>query len=259
LGVVPRQQTWNPNPRSRRGPTPAAHGQGPGGRTDRLFHTGLAIASALTVFVGFAPTYYLRGRFGGAPLTPLVRLHGLVFTCWVLLYFAQAVLIARHRSGLHRRLGVAGAGLAVLLVPVGLATTVQAIRRVAAGGPGLPLPWLPIPLGAMPVFAILAAAGILSRRRPETHKRLMLLATISLLDAAVARWPLAVLQAGPVAWFVVTDLFVLAGAGYDLLSRGRIHPAWVWGGLLLLGSQPLRLLAGQTEAWHAFAGWLARL
>jgi hypothetical protein len=162
-----------------------------------------------------------RLAFGGAPLTPLVHLHGLVFTGWIVLYFAQTVLIARHRTALHRRLGVAGAGLAVLLVLVGVTTTVQAIRRVAAGGPGLPLPWLTIPLGAISVFAILSTAGILYRRRPETHKRLMLLATISIIDAAVARWPLAIMQAGPVVWFAVTDLFVLAGAGYDLLSGSR--------------------------------------
>jgi hypothetical protein len=88
--------------------------------------------------------------------------------------------------GLHRRLGVAGAGLAVLLVPVGITTTVQAIRRVAAGGPGLPLALLPIPLGGVLVFATLVAAGILYRRRPETHKRLMLLATINILGAVGA-------------------------------------------------------------------------
>jgi hypothetical protein len=212
----------------------------------------------LTVFLGFAPTYYLKGWFGGPPLTPLVHFHGLVFTCWILLYFAQTVLIARHRIGLHRRLGMAGAGLAVLLVVVGLATTVQAIRRVAAGGPGLPLPLLPIPLGSLAVFAMLATAGMLHRRRPETHRRLMLLATISLVEAAVARWPLAIVQASPVAWFVGTDLFVLAGAGYDLASRRRIHSAYVWGGLFLFISQWLKLLIGHTDTWFAVAGWLAR-
>jgi hypothetical protein len=218
----------------------------------------MSIAIVITVFVGFAPTYYLKGYLGGAPLTPLVHVHGLVFSCWILLYFAQTVLIARHRTGIHRRLGMAGAGLAVLLVLVGLTTTVEVARRVAAGGPGLPPSFLPIPFGNMPVFAILATAGILNRRRPETHKRRLLLATISLLDAAIARWPFALLKARPVAWFVATDLFVLAGVCYDLVSRRRIHPAYVWGGLLLLISQPLRSTVGHTDAWIAFTGWLVR-
>jgi hypothetical protein len=58
----------------------------------------VAITITLAVFVGFAPTYYLKGYFGGAPLTPLVHVYGLVFTGWVLLFFAQTALIARGRA-----------------------------------------------------------------------------------------------------------------------------------------------------------------
>ena len=228
------------------------------GPRDRLFYTGMALAILLTVFVGFAPTYYLKGYFDGLPLTPLVQVHGLVFTGWVVLYFAQTVLIARRRIGLHRRLGMAGAVLAVLMVVVGVATTVAAARRVAAGGAGLPLPFLTLPFGDILVFAILVTAGILYRRRPETHKRLMLVATISLLTAAIARWPFTLMETGPIASFVVTDFLVLTGIGYDLWSRRRIHPAYVWGGLLLLISQPIKLAIGHTEAWLTFVGWLVR-
>jgi hypothetical protein len=240
------------------GATTAAVGQGAVGRNDRPFYTGMSAAIILTVFVGFAPTYYLKGFFGAAPLAPLVHVHGLVFTCWILLFFAQTVLIARHRTGPHRRLGVAGAGLAALVVVVGLTTTVAVARRVATGGAGRPLSFLAVPFGDMLVFAVLAAAGILYRRRPETHKRLLLVATIGLLDAAFARWPFAIMKAGPVAWFVVTDLFVLAGVCYDLVSRRHVHPANVWGGLLLLISQPIRLAVGHTDTWLALVGRLVR-
>jgi hypothetical protein len=133
----------------------------------------------------------------------------------------------------------------------------SARRNVAAGGANT-LAFLAIPLTDMLVFAILATAGILYRRRPETHKRLMLVATIGLLSAAVARWPLAFMQRGPVAFFLVTDLFLLAGIGYDLASRRRIHPAYVWRGLLLLISQPVRLAINHTDAWQAFARSLVR-
>src|SRR5262249_31657957 len=90
--------------RSKRGAMTAAVVHGSVGRNHRLFYTGMSIAIILTVFVGFAPTYYLKGYFGGAPLTPLVQVHGLVFTCWILLFFTQTALIARHRIGIHRRL-----------------------------------------------------------------------------------------------------------------------------------------------------------
>jgi hypothetical protein len=228
------------------------------GRNDRLFYTGMSIASIITVFVGFAPTYYLKGYFGAAPLAPLVHLHGLVFTSWILLFFAQTVLIASHQIGIHRRLGVAGAGLAALLVLVGLTTAVAFARHtVATGGAGT-LAFLAIPFGDMLVFAILASAGIFYRRRPETHKRLMLVATISILGAAISRWPFAILQTGPVPFFVVTDIFILAGVCYDLVSRRRIHSAYVWGGLLLLISQPVRLAVGHTDTWLALMGRLVQ-
>jgi len=230
----------------------------PVGQYDRLFYTGMSIAIAITVFVGFAPSYYLKDYFGRPPLPPLVHVHGLVFTSWIVLFFVQTVLIASHRVSVHRRLGLAGAGLAALLVMVGLATAVGSARRnVAIGGTGA-LAFLATPFGDMLVFALLATAGILYRRRPDTHKRLMLLATIGLLTAAISRWPLAIMQRGPVAFFLVTDLFVVAGVGYDLASRRRIHPAYVWGGLLLVMSQPVRLAISHTDAWLAFANKLVR-
>jgi hypothetical protein len=74
----------------------AAVGREAGGRNDRLFAAGISIAIILTVVVGFAPTHYLKGYFGGAPLTPLVHMHGLVFTFWggLLLLISQAVRLA---------------------------------------------------------------------------------------------------------------------------------------------------------------------
>jgi hypothetical protein len=96
------------------------------------------------------------------------------------------------------------------------------------------------------------------RRDPQSHKRLMLLATINLLTAAIARWP-GVLQAGPLAFFGLTDLFIVALAVWDFRTRGRLHPVTLWGGLALIVSQPLRLVASGTEAWLAFARWATGL
>jgi uncharacterized membrane protein YozB (DUF420 family) len=227
-------------------------------RHDRLFYASMSLASIVAVFVGFAPTYYLKSYFRAAPLTPLVHLHGLVFTGWILLFLTQTVLVARHRTDLHRRLGVAGAGLAVLLVVIGVTTATVSARRGFAGGSLEALTFLATPFGDRWCFLILAAAGLLYRRRPEAHKRLMLLATLSILDAAVARWPLAIIRTVPIAFFVITDVFMLAGPIYDLASRRRVHPAYIWGVLLVLISQPVRLLVARTDAWHSFASALVR-
>jgi hypothetical protein len=233
-------------------------------RHDRLFYGGMAAALALTVFAGFAPTYYLRffgggpgTTFTGGPFTVLVHVHGALFTAWVLLVIVQTALVASHRVAVHRRLGVAGAALAAAMLAVG---TLLAIATAARGSapPGMdPLAFLVVPLFDMLLFAIFVTAALARRRDKETHKRLMLLAYVSIIVAAVGRLP-GVLPLGPLAFFGIALLFVAAGVLYDLLSRGRVHKAYLWGGALIVLSVPARLLLSQTEAWRTVAGLLAR-
>lgn len=224
-------------------------------RSDRLFYTSMAAAIALTVFAGFARTYYLKGYFASPALPPLRHFHGLIFTSWVLLFICQTALVAARRTDIHRRLGIAGAILAATMIVVGVVTAIDAARR-GSSPPGIdPLAFLIVPIFDMVVFGILVGAAVWMRRRTETHKRLMLAGTISLVTAAVARLPGV---AGPIAFFALTDVFLVPGVVYDLRSRGRIHPAYVWGGLLLIASQPLRLALAGTSAWLSLAASLAR-
>lgn len=90
-------------------------------RAERLFLTGIAAVMVLATFVGFAPTYYLGAAFHARPVTPLTHVHGLVFSAWMIFYLAQNGLVFVDRRDLHRWLGNAGAGLAVLVVGVWLA------------------------------------------------------------------------------------------------------------------------------------------
>jgi len=87
---------------------------------------------------------------------------------------------------------------------------------------------------------------------------LMLLATVNLVTAAIARWP-GVLPLGPLAFFGLTDLFIVALAIWDFRTRGRLHPVTLWGGLLIIVSQPLRLVVSGTAGWLAFARWATGL
>ncbi len=235
----------------------AARVLAPRERSERWFFGGMGVAAALTVFAGFAPTYYLKDVLGGPPLTPLQHLHGFLFSCWILFFIAQTSLIAVNRIDVHRRLGVAGALLAAAMLVVGAAASLAMVRR-GIPPPGVPsaLEFLVVPLGDLLLFATFVGLGLYYRQRPDTHKRLMLLATIDLLGAAIARLPL-VMGTGPLVFFGLTDLFIAAGWVYDLKARGRVHPAFLWGGLLLVASQPLRLVIARTDAWLAFAGWLA--
>jgi hypothetical protein len=214
----------------------------------------MSLAFALSVFIGFAPTYFLKGYFGGPSLTPLVHFHGLVFSGWILLLVIQTALVAGRRVDLHRRLGVVGVVLAAMIPIVALTAAIASARRNFAANPVEALTFLVLPFGDVLVFLTLAGAAFYYRRRPETHKRLMLLATIGILDAAVARWPLEVIQTSSFAFFVVTDLFLLPGVIYDLAARRRVHRAYVWGGLLILISQPVRMAIAETNLWLAFTG-----
>jgi uncharacterized membrane protein YozB (DUF420 family) len=225
---------------------------------DRWFFSGMAVAALLTVLTGFAPTYYLRGAFGSPPLSTLVHFHGILFTSWMLLFLTQTSLIAAGRAHVHRRLGVAGGVLAVLMLVVGYLTAVEAARRgVTPPGGRPPLVFLSVPIGTLVVFAILVGSGLYNRRRSDTHKRLMLLATIALLTPAIARMRF-IGEGGPPVAITGTCLFVVACLIYDRAAHGRVHPAFLWGGLFVMLSLPFRFAIGRTGTWLSFAEWLTR-
>jgi hypothetical protein len=225
---------------------------------DHRFFTGMAVVTALTTVVGFAPTYYFRGFTAEPPLTTLVHVHGALATSWMLLFLVQTSLVSAGRSDLHRRLGVAGIVIATLFVAVGYSTAIGAARRgvTAPGGPP-PLGFLAIPLGTLLSFAILAAVGISQRRHRDTHKRLMLLATIAMVTPAFARFRWFGPGGPPVA-IGGTCLLVIACLAYDRSTRGRVHPAFLWGGVLLMLSLPARFAMAQSETWLSVARWLTR-
>jgi hypothetical protein len=221
----------------------------------RLFFTGVPIAMTLAVVVGFARTYYLKTAFGTPALSPLYHLHGFLFTLWMAMLIGQPALAAAGRLDLHRRIGVAGGVLAALMVPVALAVSIDLGRRGAAP-PGIPpLSFLIVPLATVVVFPALIGAALWWRLKPEIHKRLMLIGTMELVPAGVARWP-GLETAGPAAFFGIPDLFLVLMLLYDLAARGRPHAATIWGGLFLLASQVLRIVVSGTGPWLGFAGWL---
>lgn len=229
-----------------------------GGR-DRRFYTWVAIAIPLIVLAGFARTYYLKGLFNGPALPgKLVHLHGLVMTLWVVLFIVQVRLVATRRTSVHRKLGVLGGVLAILVLVVGVSTAIAAAARGASPGPP-PLQFLLVPLGDMLVFAILIGTALYFRNRMEIHKRLMLVAAVNLLAPAIARIPLHFIAAGgPLAFFGLTDLCLLICVAYDTVKNRRLHPAFIWSLLLIIALQPLRLMLAGTQIWLQFAAWLVR-
>ena len=226
------------------------------GREHRFF-TGMAVLALLIALVGFAPTYYLRGFTAAPPLTGLVHLHGALATSWLLLFLAQTSTVLAGRTDIHRRLGLAVAAVGGLFVVVGYLTAVEGARQGVAP-PGMTQPgFLAIPLAALVSFAVLAGLGIAWRRRRETHRRLMLLATIAILIPAFARFRWLGIG-GPAVGVAGTCLLVLAFMVWDRRVHGRIHPALLWGGGLLVLSLPARLALARSETWVEIARWLTR-
>lgn len=227
----------------------------PGRRYDNYFFMGMGMLMAVTVFVGFAPSYYLAGMFR-APLPSLiVHVHGAVFTGWILLFITQASLVSAGRVDIHRRLGVVGFFWACLMVIVGVLAATDSLVR--ADRPGRdPLFFYIIPLSDMLVFAPLIFLAYRARRDSATHKRLILVATIDLLIAAIARWPLAFVHRNAGHAGMVSCVFLLLLVAYDLWSTHKVHRATLWASALMIFVYAVRIPIGKTQAWHAFAGWV---
>ena len=230
---------------------------------ERVFYLGITLAMALTAYVGFARSFFLRPLFPTwpSPEEPIFYVHGVVFSAWCVLLVVQASLVTAGRTDLHRRLGLAGALLAVFMVALGVHAALVAARRPSGfvGIPVPPLSFLAVPFFDMLLFGSFVALAVAKRRDTQAHKRWMLLASMNLMTAAIARWPGVISVGSPLLSFPLTDLFLVALAVWDLKSRGRLHPATLWGGAALVVSQPFRLALSGTPAWLAFARWAAGL
>ena len=242
--------------------------------TTRWFYAWMAGACALIAFGGFAPTFWLQlppGTFVGSPL---LYLHGVLFSVWTLFFFMQTTLVASGRLQRHRAWGLLGISLATAMVLVGVALADEALaRRLAAGYGDRARSFHIATISMMVLVAGFICAAIVYVRKPEIHKRLMLLATISVLPPAIARVFYLVnvgMSAGlrpglapprtvesVLAPALIADALILAGMIHDLRTRGRIHPTYVIGGVIMVSMHVLRAPASTTQWWYGVADFLA--
>jgi hypothetical protein len=196
-----------------------------------------------------------------APLPSLlVHIHAVVFLSWVALFAAQISLVATRRVNLHRRTGVFGFVLAVLMVPLGLLTASARLARqlVHPGQDSMAdvLDLYAVSVFGMLMFSVYVCFAYRNRVRPAVHKRLILFATLCLLDAGFDRW--SIFDPYPL-WEVNLICFVplvLATLIYDRWSTGAIQRVTLWSAAFLLTTQQIRHLVSQTEPWAQFAHWV---
>jgi uncharacterized membrane protein SirB2 len=231
-------------------------------RTRSRFYVVMAAAIAITVFVGFAPTFYLRSSFNpDKTLSILLHVHGVALSTWIVLFLVQTILIVQGSPALHRRLGWVMLGLAGSIVLLMGAAIVEQLRRTPAEPPA---PFaLAFGVFDIIVFATLVSIAIRRRNRPDWHKRLMLSATILLIGAAAVRFvafhgvhePLYLL----LSQFCTVILFFIPCFAYDWVTRRKIHRATIVGLALILADQIIQPIVLSWPAWTDFATAIQRL
>jgi hypothetical protein len=221
----------------------------------------MSVIAAIVIVTGFSNTYGPK-VLAGTPVPAIIHVHAAVFASWLVLFVTQTMLVMRGRIRLHQQVGSWGMALAGLMLLVGVMTAVSAARLGHRGIPGVEFPdaegFLLLNLAATVVFTVLVAAAWVYRRKPQIHKRLMLMATVGgLIGPGASRLPLVAGHTPAIGGIVVA--FLLAGPIHDLITRRRIHPAYVAGFLVALAAlPPVAAAAASSQAWHRIAASLIR-
>ena len=236
----------------------------------KYFYFYMALSCAAVAFVGFAPTYWLPMVGRTFKANPIIHIHGLLFFSWTLYFCFQTWLAASGKIARHRSVGLIGVSFATAMTIFGTLATINQMKASAALGlKDEGIAFAIVPLGDIVFFAVVFTLAIAAVRRPESHKRLMLLAGISILDAAVARWFLTFLAPpgppGPPPVIVtippalLTYLLLVVAMVFDWRTTGRPHRIYVVGGLVLVAIKVLSLPFSASPLWHSFAGGILAL
>jgi len=230
--------------------------------SDDLFFSGMAGVALIAVLVGFARTYFLAGLFRAPLPNLLVHIHGAVFTLWIILFITQISLVTAGRVSVHRRVGLLGFVLAIVMIVLGTVTASDSLARHMVQ-PGRDTveevrAFYAVPLGAMFMFSTFVYFGYRNRFQPTVHKRLMWFATMSLLDAGFDRWPVFDPYSLPVVNLICYTPLLLLLIGYDWWSTGNVQRVTIWSTIFMTAVQQIRHPLGHTAAWQSFAAWVAK-
>lgn len=227
------------------------------GVADAPFYVVMGLISTALVFVGFAPSFYLKSVLHGPPpLSALTITHGVVFTAWFLVFLAQAVFISRGQTALHRRLGILSAILFGIVFTLGLSTAFTAARLGhAPPGARSPLSFIALPVISIFAALFLVAFALLARRSADWHKRLMLASLIMITGPGVFRIFIMLGLAPEASNLAMTtaDVLLAAALFHDYLSSKRVHPAnWLAAGAFAIRHVAV-IWAFGSPLWSDFA------
>jgi hypothetical protein len=224
--------------------------------THRVY-IGLGLLIALIAVVGFGPRYFGPLVLGIVDKPAIIHVHAAIFSGWVALFITQIALAATGRIDQHRKLGAIGIYYGFVLIAVGLTTGfIQFAARVDTGKIAQAQTFVLAPFTDMIVFSSFFGAAVAYRRRPEIHKRLMLVATTTLLVAAVARMNFLGYSFVRELRLLIWISPLLIALGYDYYSRRIVHPVYVIGTVTLIVLNQRRFFA-PTDVWHSVTNWMA--
>lgn len=224
--------------------------------SDRLFFGFMVFALYATVYFGFARTYYAAGLIHAPLPAPIIHVHAALMTLWLVLLAVQTALVLARKVAWHRSLGIVGFAVALAMVVIGPIAATNSLRRGTAPHGLDPLTFYIIPISSIALFAVFAFAAWRARRRPADHKRLILIANIAIIDAAVGRWTLPLFVQHPPTQDLIPLVYLLAIVAYDLISQHKVLKSTIWAALLLIVVHVTRVPFAQSHVWHAFATFM---
>ena len=227
---------------------------------ERKFFLGMALWIATTVVTGFGLSIVLGHSSFASPWW--VHVHGLTFMAWTGIYVLQNTLVSAGNLRLHRRLGWIAFGWANWMVVVGIVATCASVATHRVAPFFTPTYFLALDPILVLTFYAFTVAAIVLRQHTDWHRRLMLSGTIYVIGPAWGRMlPMPILGGVRGSWAILAMqqvLYFSVAAGYDLITRGRVHPAYFWGigGSILATSLmwPLSMTPAIIALAHALAG-----
>jgi len=217
-----------------------------GGFWRGYFYFFMSLLIAATAVYGFSHTID-HNLIHRSPLPPFVLyIHAIVFPAWIVFFIVQSTLIRSHKVRLHRRLGWFGVGLAVAIIIVGTLTAIS-MARFEEKDPFNSAAFLIVQVMDLSSFAVPFALAIYWRKRPEFHRRLVLIASCALLDAAFGRFPALPLVFSPAG----VDALICLGVIRDLIVDRRVHKVYLYALPMLIVWQ---IVAVETFV-HASSWW----
>lgn len=226
-------------------------------RRHPAFFPALSAMLIVLVFLGFAPTYYLRPVSAG-PIPAYLHVHGAAMTAWFLLLFVQTALIAAGRRAVHRRLGIAGACVAVVVVLLNPVVVAWSVPNLMAQNNSTQLTALIVVADLLLVgtFAVLVGLAIRWRRHPETHSRMLVLASLAVSGPALGRLSLN-LAGTPLPGIIGLMTLPLLVVVHDRVMMRWVHPVSAWGATAIVGSTAASIAISNTAAGAAIVRWFS--